>query len=115
MFLQNIFELLRAHRRAEVLKSLIMKTLKNSSKPIIVMFWSIPSCSTLKVYKEKCMKLNQAVSQKKPVKVVTNEDMTIQFNCIGVHSGTFFGIENIKGKISKINLNINAIKMITLL
>ena len=79
------------------------------------MFWSMPSCSMLKVYKEKCMKLNQAISQKKSVQVVTNEDETMQFNCIGVHSGTFFGIENIKGKMSKINLNINAIKMITIL
>jgi hypothetical protein len=69
----------------------------------------------LKVYKEKCMKLNQAISQSKPIKVVTNQDETIQFNCIGVQSGQFFGIENIKGKMSKINLNINAIKMITIL
>jgi len=92
-----------------------MKTSQNSSNPIIVMFWSIPSCSTLKVYKEKCLQLNQAISQKKSVKVVTNEDETIQFNCIGVHSGKFFGIENIKGKMSKIILNINAIKMITIL
>ena len=99
----------------KVLKPLIMKTLQNSSKPLIVMFWSVPSCSMLKVYKEKCKKLNLAINQKKSVQVVTNEDETIQFNCIGVHSGTFFGIENIKGKMSKINLNINAIKMITIL
>ena len=92
-----------------------MKTSKNSSKPIIVMFWSVPSCSMLKVYKEKCSKLNQAVNQIKSVEVVTKDDKIIQFKSVGVQSGVFFGMEHIKGKINKILLNINNIKIITIL
>ncbi len=79
------------------------------------MFWSVPSCSMLKVYKEKCSKLNQAVNQIKPVQVVTKDDKIIQFKSVGVQSRVFFGMEHIKGKINKILLNINNIKIITIL
>jgi hypothetical protein len=69
----------------------------------------------LKVYKEKCSKLNQAVNQIKSVEVVTKDDKIIQFKSVGVQSGVFFGMEHIKGKINKILLNINNIKIITIL
>jgi len=77
------------------------------------MFWSVPSCSMIKSYKEKCSKLNQAVKQIKSVKVVTKNNITMQFKSVGIQSGTFFGLEHIKGKFNKIVLNINDIKMVT--
>jgi len=75
----------------------------------------MPSHSMLRAYKEKCCQLNQAVNQIKPIEIVTKDDKTLRFNNVGVQSGKFFGIENIKGKIQKILLNLNDIKMITLL
>jgi len=92
-----------------------MKSQKNNSKPVIIMFWSVPSCSTLKAYKEKCSKLNQAASQFKPVEVVTKDNRTLLFKSVGNQSGTFFGIEDLGARINKILLNINNIKMVTIL
>ena len=100
---------------ASVLKTLKMKTQKNSSKTVIVMFWSVPSCTTLKAYKEKCSKLNQAVNQFKSVEVVTKDNQTKLFKSIGNQSGTFFGIEDLGARINKTILNINNIKMVTIL
>ena len=79
------------------------------------MFFSVPSCSMLNAYKEKCLKLKQAINLVKPVELLTNDNRTVQFKSVGIQSGKFFGIEDIKGRINKILLNINDIKMITLL
>ena len=41
----------------------LMKTSKNNSNPMIIMFWSMPSCSMLKAYKAKSDTLNQAIKE----------------------------------------------------
>lgn len=92
-----------------------MKTSKNNSKPVIVMFWSIPSYVMLNAYKENCSKLRQAVDQIKSVEVLTKDNRAIQYKSIGLQSGKFFGMEYIKGKIKRILLNMNDIKMVRLL
>lgn len=92
-----------------------MKTSKNNSKPAIIMFWSIPSYVTLNAYKENCSKLRQAIDLIKSVEILTKDNKAMQFESIGLQSGKFFGMESIKGKIKKILLNINDIKMIKFL
>jgi hypothetical protein len=92
-----------------------MKTSKNNTSPIIIMFWSMPSCSMLKAYKAKSDKLNQAVKAAKPIEVVTTNNKILKLKEIGIEAGKFFGLENIKGSMKKMLLNINDIKMVTLL
>ena len=79
------------------------------------MFWSIPSYVTLNAYKENCSKLKQAIDQIKSVEILTKDNRAIQFKSIGLQSGKFFGMEYIKGKIKRILLNMNDIKMVRLL
>lgn len=92
-----------------------MKTLVKQTNPVIIMFWSIPSCSMLKAYKEKCDMLNQAIRETKPVVVITNGNRTLNLKRIGNESGKFFGLKSIKENAEKMLLNINHIKKITLL
>lgn len=92
-----------------------MNTLKKNNSPHILLFWSFPSISMVEVYKEKCKKLNQAINRVKPVEIVTTQDRILKLNKIGVESGRFYGFEKLKGSMKKILLNINDIKMITLL
>ena len=40
-----------------------MKTSENNSNSMIIMFWSIPSCTMLKAYKAKSDTLNQAIKE----------------------------------------------------
>ena len=79
------------------------------------MFWSIPSYVTLNAYKENCRKLRQAIDQIKSVEILTKDNRALQFKSIGLQSGKFFGMETIKGKINKILLNMNDIKIIRIL
>ena len=92
-----------------------MKTSKKNQTPIVIMFWSVPSCSTMKAYKEKCLTLSQAISEKKEVKILTNKNESLKLNEIGLHSGTFFGMETIQGKMEKMFLNLNNVKSVTLI
>lgn len=92
-----------------------MKTSNNNSNPIIIMFWSMPSCSMLKAYKIKSDTLNQAIKYEKQVEVVTNSDKILKLKKIGIEAGKFFGLKSIKGQMDKMLLNINDIKMVTLL
>ena len=75
----------------------------------------MPSCSMLKSYKAKSDKLNQAIIESKPVEVVIHGDKVLKLKKIGVEAGKFFGLEGIKGSMKKMMLNINDIKMVTLL
>ena len=75
----------------------------------------MPSCSMLKAYKAKSDTLNQAIKEEKTVEVVTNGNKTLKLKKIGVEAGKFFGLESIKGSVKKMLLNINEIKMVTLL
>jgi hypothetical protein len=79
------------------------------------MFWSMPSCSMLKVYKAKSNKLKQAIKEDKSVEVVTHGNKVVKLKKIGIEAGKFFGLKGIKGNMKKILLNINDIKMVTLL
>ena len=93
-----------------------METSENNSNSMIIMFWSIPSsCLMLKEYKEKSDTLSQAIKEEKVIEIVTNEDKILKLKKIGIEAGKFFGLENIKGSMKKILLNINNIKMVTLL
>ena len=92
-----------------------MKVSNKYNSPPVFLFWSFPSISMVQVYKEKCEKLNQAINRVKPVEIVTNQDSILKLNKIGVESGRFYGFENLKGSMKKILLNINDIKIITLL
>lgn len=92
-----------------------MKTSENNSNAMIIMFWSIPSCTMLKAYKAKSDTLNQAIKEKKTVEVVTNGNKILKLKKIGIEAGKFFGIESIKGSMKKMFLNINHIKIVTLL
>jgi len=69
----------------------------------------------LKAYKAKSDTLNQAIKEEKTIEVVTNENKILKLKKIGIEAGKFFGIESIKGNMKKMLLNINHIKMITLL
>ena len=92
-----------------------MKTPEKKSYTPVILFWSVPSYSTIKAYKEKCSKLSQAISEQKEVQIVTNNNESLKLNEIGIQSGTFFGIETIKGKMEKMFLNLNNIKSVTLI
>jgi hypothetical protein len=92
-----------------------MKTSANHSNPMIIMFWSMPSCSMLKDYKLKSDTLNQAIKEEKTIEVVTHGNKILKLKKIGIEAGKFFGIESIKGKMKKMLLNINDIKMVLLL
>jgi len=92
-----------------------MKTSVNHSNPMIIMFLSLPSCTMLKAYKLKSDTLNQAIKEEKTIEVVTNENKILKLKKIGIEAGKFFGLERIKGKMKKMLLNINDIKMVILL
>jgi hypothetical protein len=92
-----------------------MKTSQTNSNPVIIMFWSVPSCTMLKAYKAKSDKLKKAIKEDKPVEVVTHGNKILKLKKIGIEAGKFFGRENIKGNTKKMLLNINDIKMVTLL
>ncbi|MBE9489111.1 MAG: hypothetical protein IMY67_02355 [Bacteroidetes bacterium] len=92
-----------------------MKTSGSKSNSIIIMFWSIPSCSMIRAYKVKSDMLNLAMKNMKSVEVITNGDKTYKLKKIGIEAGKFFGLENIKGSMKKMILNINEIKIVTLL
>lgn len=92
-----------------------MKASEKNSIPPIVLFWSVPSYSTIKAYKEKCSQLSQAISEKKTVEILTNKGQSLTLNEIGLQSGTYFGIESIKGKMEKLFLNLNHVQKVTLL
>ena len=82
---------------------------------MIVLFWSTPSCSMLKAYKANSDTLNQAIIEAKPVELVTNSNKILKLKKIGIETGKFFGLESIKGNMEKMLLNLNDIKMVTLL
>lgn len=86
-----------------------------NQNPVILLFWSTPSCSMLKAYKRKSDLLNQAIKENQPVEIQTKGNKIKKLVNIGIEAGTFFGLENIKGHMKKILLNINQIKMITIL
>lgn len=92
-----------------------MKTSQKNSNPIIVMFWSMPSCTMLKSYKVKSDKLVQAIKEDKQVEVVTQGNNILRLKKIGNEAGKFFGMANIKGNMKKMLLNLNDLKMVTLL
>ena len=92
-----------------------MKTSEKNANPMIVLFWSIPSCSMLKAYKANSDTLNQAIIEAKPVELVTNSNKILKLKKIGIEAGKFFGLESIKGNMEKMLLNLNDIKMVTLL
>ena len=75
----------------------------------------MPSCSMLKAYKIKSDILNKAIKDDKLVEVVTNSNKIFKLGNIGIEAGKFFGLENIKGNMKKMLLNINEIKLVTLL
>ena len=86
-----------------------------SKSTLILLFWSTPSCSTLKAYKEKSDLLNLAIKENKLVEVITNSNRILRLRKIGIEAGTFFGLNSIKGEVKKLLLNINQIKKITIL
>jgi hypothetical protein len=92
-----------------------MKRLDKNQNPLILFFWSTPSCSTIKAYKKKSDLLNLAIKEDYPVEIKTKSNETKKLEHISIEAGTFFGIESIKGGMKKILLNINQIKMITIL
>ena len=92
-----------------------MKTINNIKASGIFLFWSLPSVSVIKAYKEKCNQLNQAIKKVSCVEILTIENEILKLMEVGIESGTYFGVKNIKGQIKKILLNVNEIKNITLL
>ena len=87
----------------------------NNQKPFILLFWSTPSCTSLKAYKKKSDLLNLAINEDQPVEIQTKGNKIKKLVHIGIEAGTFFGLENVKGNMKKMLLNINHIKMITIL
>lgn len=92
-----------------------MKTSNNHSTRIVIMFWSMPSCSMLKTYKIKSDMLNQALKFEKSVEVITTNDQILKLRKIGIEAGKFVGLKSIKGNMKKMLLNINDIKRVILL
>jgi hypothetical protein len=92
-----------------------MKSSKNKKAPHILLFWYLPSISKVHEYKLKSDTLNEAVVHLKSVKVITYRDEVLQLENVGIDSGRFFGLKQFKGKMKKILLNINTIKMVILL
>ena len=91
-----------------------MKSSTAQTSPHILLFWSLPSISMIRAYKEKCKILNMAKDKVKPIEIVTVQNKILRLKEIGIECGQFYGYEHIKGHIKKILLNINSIKMITL-
>ena len=92
-----------------------MKTNNNIKTTGIFLFWSLPSVSMIKAYKEKCNQLNQAIKKLSCLEIITIENEILNLIEIGIESGTYFGVNKINGQIKKILLNINHIKQIVLL
>lgn len=65
-----------------------MKTSQKNSNPIIVMFWSMPSCTMLKSYKVKSDKLVQAIKEDKQVEVVTQGNNILRLKKLGMKPGS---------------------------
>ena len=97
---------------------LIINNMKSSEElliPHILLFWSLPSISMINEYKTKSDKLNQAITHLKSVKVITHNNKVLKLESVGLEAERYYGFENIKGSIKKVLLNINNIKIITLL
>lgn len=92
-----------------------MKTSNKQTNTIVIMFWSLPSCTMIKAYKAKCDILNEAIREVKAVEVVTIGNRILRLKRIGKEAGRFFGREYLMGNIKKMHLNINEIKMVTLI
>ena len=92
-----------------------MEALNTNSKPLLILFWSVPSISMVKEYKAKCELLSQAINNLKSVEILTYENKILKLEQIVIDSGKFFGMENIKGEFKKLLLNVNKIKKIILL
>lgn len=92
-----------------------MKSKNNIKTPGIFLFWSLPSVSMVKAYKQKCNQLNQAIRKLSCVEIITIENEILKLMEIGIESGSYFGLKNIKGHMQKILLNVNHIKHIVLL
>lgn len=85
-----------------------MESLKQTTAPHVLLFWSVPSISKVHEYKIKSEKLNQAMNSLIPIEIITYDDASIKFEKIGIESGMFFGWKKLKGKMKKILLNINS-------
>ena len=92
-----------------------MKTSSTNPGPAIIMFWSMPSCSMLKSYKVKSDKLVQAINEDRQVEVLTRKNTVLKLKEIGNEAGKFFGTASKKGHMKKMLLNLNELKMVTLL
>ena len=92
-----------------------MKSSEELLIPHILLFWSLPSISMINEYKTKSDKLNQAITHLKSVKVITHNNKVLKLESVGLEAERYYGFENIKGSIKKVLLNINNIKIITLL
>lgn len=92
-----------------------MKTSNKHNNSIFLLFWSMPSCSMIKVYKRNSDLLAQAMRNKSSVEIITQGNKVIKLIKIGIESGKFFGLKTKKGKLKKRLLNINDIKLVSLL
>ena len=92
-----------------------MEALNTNSKSPLILFWSVPSISMVKEYKAKCDILSQAIRNLKSVEILTYENKILKLEQIVIDSGKFFGMENIKGELKKLLLNVNKIKKIIIL
>ena len=81
----------------------------------LILFWSVPSISMVKEYKAKTEQLKSAILNLNPIEIITTKNEVLKLEKVEIESGSFFGLNTIKGNIRKIFLNINHIKAITLL
>jgi hypothetical protein len=91
-----------------------MKANITTNSPLIL-FWSVPSISMVREYKAKCELLSKAIANLKSVEILTYDNKLLKLEHIIIDSGKFFGMENIKGELKKLLLNVNKIKKIIIL
>lgn len=92
-----------------------MNTANPNSNPVIIAFWSLPSCSMLKSYKAHSDALGKAIKHGHGVEIATRFNTVLKFREIGIEAGRYFGLEGLGRRLKKTMLNINDIKSVTLL
>lgn len=97
-----------------------MKNSNNKAEKVnktvhILFYMTYKTPSLLKEYKHNSQVLTRAIKESRSVEVLTKNEAVLKIVNLGIEAGKFFGLNNIKGKMEKIRLNVNEIKKITML
>lgn len=91
-----------------------MKTLKKQYRFIALLFMVLTLSQSCRVYQQKSVTIEEAVKERKRVKIKMKDKKVYKFKRIEYEKSVFFGIKKVKGKIVKIPIDVNEIEKLRL-